>query len=197
MGTTFGCCRNLCGPGSCLSRAEGAAAAFDIVRGLSLETFMSRYLIERIAALPNVVLHFRTEVEALVDDAVNALQGLKQRNHDTGTAATKAIRHLFIFVGADPNTAWLSECLIALDTHGFVRTREATIDGRGRLLVACRYRWRRACRMFTRSATSARAEPRRGPQLLGSARRWWPPCTVSWQLPRGRHIVNIARASSL
>ncbi len=40
-----------------------------VVRGASLEASMSRYLIDRIAALPNVVLHTGTEVTALEGDA--------------------------------------------------------------------------------------------------------------------------------
>ena len=31
------------------------------------------------------------------------------------------MRHLFLFIGADPNTTWLSGC-VALDEKGFVRT---------------------------------------------------------------------------
>ncbi len=40
-----------------------------VVRGPGLEASMSRYLIDRIAALPNVVLHTGTEVAALEEDA--------------------------------------------------------------------------------------------------------------------------------
>jgi len=32
------------------------------------------------------------------------------------------IHHLFLFIGADPNTGWLAQCDIALDGKGFVRT---------------------------------------------------------------------------
>ena len=35
---------------------------------------------------------------------------------------TRKIRHLFLFIGADPNTAWLAGCGIELDAKGFVRT---------------------------------------------------------------------------
>ncbi|MEI9986012.1 MAG: FAD-dependent oxidoreductase [Aliidongia sp.] len=96
-----------------------------IIRGRSLEASMSRYLIERIAALPNVVLHFQTEVTALTGDAASGLVGLELRDRAAGTTTTMAIRHLFLFIGADPNTAWLADCHVALDTHGFVRTGEA------------------------------------------------------------------------
>jgi thioredoxin reductase (NADPH) len=35
---------------------------------------------------------------------------------------TRPIRHLFLFIGADPNTDWLANCNVALDARGFVRT---------------------------------------------------------------------------
>jgi thioredoxin reductase (NADPH) len=34
----------------------------------------------------------------------------------------RPIRHLFLFIGADPNTDWLAQCNVALDGKGFVRT---------------------------------------------------------------------------
>ena len=46
----------------------GCAALHLVVRGEGLEASMSKYLIERIAALPNVELHRRTEVAALAGD---------------------------------------------------------------------------------------------------------------------------------
>ncbi len=46
-----------------------------VIRGEGLEASMSRYLIERIDALPNVELHTRTEVVALEGDATTGLTG--------------------------------------------------------------------------------------------------------------------------
>jgi len=96
-----------------------------IVRGPSLDASMSRYLIDRIAALQNVVLHFHSEVTSLTGDAATGLEGLEIRDNATGSVTSRAIRHLFLFVGADPNTTWLSRLPIALDNHGFVLTGEA------------------------------------------------------------------------
>jgi len=86
---------------------------------------MSLYLVQRIAALPNVVLHLRTEVDGLVGDAATGLQGLELRDRDTGAAETRSIRHLFLFIGADPNSGWLAGCPIRLDPKGFVLTGES------------------------------------------------------------------------
>ncbi|MFZ0692888.1 MAG: FAD-dependent oxidoreductase, partial [Alphaproteobacteria bacterium] len=75
-----------------------------IVRGAGLEATMSRYLIERIGALPNVELHVRKEVVALEGDRANGLTAATFRDRTSGATRTHALRHLFLFIGADPNT---------------------------------------------------------------------------------------------
>jgi thioredoxin reductase (NADPH) len=92
-----------------------------IVRGAGLEASMSRYLIDRIAALPNVTLHVRTEVVALEGDRAQGLTAATFRDRTTGATRTEPLRHLFLFIGADPNAAWLEGC-VALDDKGFVQT---------------------------------------------------------------------------
>ena len=82
---------------------------------------MSRYLIDRIAALPNVVLHTGTEVVALDGDEVQGLKAATFRERATGATRTCPLRHLFLFIGADPNASWLSGC-VAVDGKGFVIT---------------------------------------------------------------------------
>nr|WP_294508734.1 FAD-dependent oxidoreductase [uncultured Rhodopila sp.] len=99
-----------------------------IVRGDGLEASMSRYLIERIAALPNVELHSRTEVVALEGERGQGLSAATFRNRDTGTERTCPLRHLFLFIGADAHTAWLRDC-VALDDKGFVMTGVAVAGG--------------------------------------------------------------------
>ncbi|MFC5526013.1 FAD-dependent oxidoreductase [Rhodanobacter ginsengisoli] len=99
-----------------------------VVRGAGLEASMSRYLIERIAALPNVTLHTRTEVTALRGDAISGLAGATFRHRDGGSEWSGPLRHLFLFVGAEPNAEWLRGCDIEVDAHGFICTGLA---GRG------------------------------------------------------------------
>jgi thioredoxin reductase (NADPH) len=92
-----------------------------VVRGQGLESSMSRYLIDRIAALPNVELHTGTEVIGLEGDETAGLTGAVFRERATGEVHTCHLRHLFLFIGADPNAAWLNGC-VAVDGKGFVVT---------------------------------------------------------------------------
>jgi thioredoxin reductase (NADPH) len=95
-----------------------------IVRGAGLESSMSRYLIDRIAALPNVELHTGTEVIGLEGNQFQELSAATFRRRATSEIHRHALRHLFLFIGADPNTSWLQGCL-AMDEKGFVRTGPA------------------------------------------------------------------------
>ena len=89
------------------------------VRGPGLEDSMSRYLIARIEACPNITLRPFTEIQAL--EGNGHLERVYCRNTKTGVTDSHDIRHLFLMTGATPNTAWLSGCL-ALDSKQFIRT---------------------------------------------------------------------------
>jgi thioredoxin reductase (NADPH) len=101
-----------------------------VVRGDGLEASMSRYLIDRIKALPNVELHTRTEIVGLEGDQATGLTGAVFRDKTTGTTHTCPLRHLFLFIGADPNASWLDSC-VAVDDNGFVVTGAAFAQGNG------------------------------------------------------------------
>jgi thioredoxin reductase (NADPH) len=90
-----------------------------LVRGPGLADSMSRYLISRIDASPNVTLRTWTEVETLEGDG--HLEGLHWRNVQTGEMDAREIQHLFLMTGACPQTAWLRGCL-ALDSKQFIKT---------------------------------------------------------------------------
>jgi thioredoxin reductase (NADPH) len=93
-----------------------------LIRKVGFESTMSRYLIDRIASLPNVTVHPRTEIGALEEDETGlAAIRLKSPCPSSGADHFDA-RHLFLFTGAEPNTSWLHECGVALDQHGFVLT---------------------------------------------------------------------------
>lgn len=91
-----------------------------LVRGVDLEASMSRYLIERIEAQPNIKVLPETTVTGL-DGQGESLESIRWRNRQ-GEEGTCPIRHLFLFIGADPNTDWLTGSDIALDGKGFIRT---------------------------------------------------------------------------
>ena len=89
------------------------------IRGPSLEQTMSRYLVERVRSLPNLTLHTRIELQGLEGDV--QLRRVHYRGAG-GTEGSMTTHHLFIFIGAEPNTGWLKSCGVALDSKGFVLT---------------------------------------------------------------------------
>ena len=85
-----------------------------------LAATMSRYLIDRIAALPNVEIHVGSEIVGLEGDRATGLSGARFRYAD-GSMHHRALRHMFLFIGADPNAGWLHDC-VDTDARGFVIT---------------------------------------------------------------------------
>jgi thioredoxin reductase (NADPH) len=112
--------------------AGQAAKVWMIVRGPSLEASMSKYLIDRIMGLPNVEVIVHSEVVALEGEP-GALSAVRWRNRSTGEETRRELRHLFLFIGADPNTAWMAQCEVALDDKGFVLTGAEVGPGRSAL----------------------------------------------------------------
>jgi len=99
--------------------AQTAKRVHMLVRGAGLAESMSRYLIQRIEGNPTIDLRINTEVTAL--DGTNHLERVQWRDARTGSAETRAIRHVFLMTGAVPSTDWLREC-VALDAKGFIKT---------------------------------------------------------------------------
>ena len=93
-----------------------------LIRGNSLSQSMSRYLIDRINATPNIELLFETEVVNLVGSRNGRLERVAWRNNVTGKESERSIRNLFLFIGADPATDWVRDCKVTLDAKGFVVT---------------------------------------------------------------------------
>jgi thioredoxin reductase (NADPH) len=108
-----------------------AAKIWLLVRGPSLSESMSQYLIDRIAAAPNIEVLTNTEVVALSGSPQGQLERIRWRHRKSGEETERPIRHLFLFIGADPTTDWLHGC-VALDAKGFVQTGGdvPTPDGR-------------------------------------------------------------------
>jgi thioredoxin reductase (NADPH) len=102
------------------------------IRGASLEHSMSHYLIERVTSLSNVTLHTRTELTALEGEA--HLERVRYRGVG-GMEGSMTAHHLFVFVGAEPNTGWLKTCGVSLDSKGFVLTDIDIAEARARPLL--------------------------------------------------------------
>jgi thioredoxin reductase (NADPH) len=102
--------------------AAQAGRVHHLVRAPGLAASMSSYLIERIAAQPNIDLHVESEISALLPDERGALAAVRWRHRRTGEETERPVRHVFLFIGADPNADWLAGCDIALDAKGFVKT---------------------------------------------------------------------------
>ena len=108
--------------------ASHAAKVWLLVRGRDLAASMSRYLVDRIQGLPNVEVLTETEVVGL-EGHDGALDFIRWRQRG-GEETRRPIRHLFSFIGVDPNTEWLARSGVKLDAKGFVVTGE---DGAGLL----------------------------------------------------------------
>jgi thioredoxin reductase (NADPH) len=108
--------------------ASQVAKVYLVVRGASLDAGMSRYLVDRIAGLANVEVVLNTEVSGLeVQDG--HLEAIRWRSRPSGAEDRRPLRHLFLFIGADPNTDWLAGSGVDLDPKGFVLTgADAAID---------------------------------------------------------------------
>ena len=99
--------------------AGAARHVYLLIRGESLASSMSRYLIDRIDRSPDITLLNHTEVSELHGE--EQLSGMTVVRNQTGARRKLEATNLFTFIGADPYTDWLRDTL-ALDEGGFVLT---------------------------------------------------------------------------
>jgi thioredoxin reductase (NADPH) len=90
-----------------------------IVRGESLSSSMSHYLIERIEHTPNISVRYHSAVTAA--SGTNHLETIDICNWATNKQESVPAGALFIFIGAVPPTTWLAPDL-QLDDRGFILT---------------------------------------------------------------------------
>jgi thioredoxin reductase (NADPH) len=103
-----------------------AGAVTMLVRGPSLEASMSHYLIEQIAALPNIEVRTRSSAIAAEGEG-GRLRRLRVRGPDG--EETVAADACFVFIGASPRTDWLAG-VVARDERGFILAgRDAHANG--------------------------------------------------------------------
>jgi thioredoxin reductase (NADPH) len=99
--------------------SKGARSVTLVVRGKSLEASMSHYLIQQIAGLPKIKVRTCTEVIEAHGDG--HLEKLTLRNDATGEQEIVEASHMFVFIGAMPQTDWLDGTVLR-DGKGFVLT---------------------------------------------------------------------------
>ncbi|MBV8569818.1 MAG: FAD-dependent oxidoreductase [Acidobacteriaceae bacterium] len=96
-----------------------ASRVFILVRGPSLADSMSQYLIEQIEQTENIHVEVRTRV--LEAHGEHRLQSLTLACDTSGDTYQVPATSLFIFIGAEPRTAWL-DGVIQRDERGFILT---------------------------------------------------------------------------
>ncbi|MBM7805118.1 thioredoxin reductase (NADPH) [Geodermatophilus bullaregiensis] len=106
--------------------ARHARSVTLVVRGPSLEASMSHYLVQQLAAIPNVAV--RTGTTVVAARGSDHLEELDLRDA-TGAVETVPSSHLFVFIGAAPRTEWL-DGVVARDGLGFLPTGpDLLVDG--------------------------------------------------------------------
>jgi thioredoxin reductase (NADPH) len=93
-----------------------------LIRGTSLASTMSQYLISRIENSPQITLHTHTEIVGL--EGETALEFVTWINRRTGETVRKPILGVFVMIGAEPNSGWLSGT-VKLDDKGFILTGQS------------------------------------------------------------------------
>jgi thioredoxin reductase (NADPH) len=84
---------------------------------------MSRYLVERILAHPNIVVHENTVINKVIGDTSIEEIEIDQE----GVRSKLTINAIFVFIGADPGANWLPDSL-GRDEKGFILTGEDALQ---------------------------------------------------------------------
>ncbi|HWG64982.1 MAG TPA: FAD-dependent oxidoreductase [Streptosporangiaceae bacterium] len=107
--------------------SRSSADVHIIIRGETLATSMSRYLIDQIEREPRIQVTPRTRVTALLGQ--DELEGVDLLDIGTQQTSKLAVGGLFIFIGAKPSTDWLAGQLAA-DSSGFLLTGTSIPESR-------------------------------------------------------------------
>jgi thioredoxin reductase (NADPH) len=97
--------------------AESGSPVTLVCRGPDLNASMSRYLVDRIEAHQRINVRMNTKITGLQGDETLSAVRISGKDGD----ATLDCVALFSFIGAEPNSGWLTGCA-ALDQRGFVLT---------------------------------------------------------------------------
>ena len=101
-----------------LHLAKYASQVSLLIRGSSLTSGMSQYLIDQIEATDNISVRLGTR---LVDaEGVVRLEGVVIEEISSGERTRLPLSGLFVMIGAEPHTAWLTG--LQRDERGFILT---------------------------------------------------------------------------
>lgn len=106
--------------------AQYAKRVVLLARGENLRRSMSEYLVERIEATPTIDVRTRTEVQACEGHG-RLEQLVLSDSHAPDTREVVSASRLYVFIGAAPQTDWLSEDFVR-DKRGFLLTGPALLD---------------------------------------------------------------------
>ncbi|NEE01091.1 FAD-dependent oxidoreductase [Phytoactinopolyspora halotolerans] len=109
--------------------AEYAKRVVMLVRGPDLRRRMSEYLVTRIEAHPSIDVRTCTEVTTCAGDG--HLERITVTDTRDGRTEELPADRLFVFIGAQPPTDWLSDAFLR-DDRGFLLTGPALLDDDGR-----------------------------------------------------------------
>jgi thioredoxin reductase (NADPH) len=110
--------------------AQFARKVTMLVRGDSLKSTLSQYLIDRIYATRNIQVRTRTEVTALRGEKV--LEEITIVDHGAGREETARTHWLFVCIGGVPQTEWATEVGIVRDEGGYLMTGPDLMRGQQR-----------------------------------------------------------------
>ena len=109
---------NSAGPGAVFFARTARRVAM-LVRSVGLETSMSQYLIDRIAATPNIEVVPRVTVTEAIGET--RLEAVRVQNLDSGEESLRPCAALFLFVGGAPRSERFAG-LVERDDKGFILT---------------------------------------------------------------------------
>ena len=98
-----------------------------VIRGGSLKSTVSAYLVDRIAATPNVEALTNSEVTALHGD--DYLRAITVTNLLTNTSQTIETRWVFVCIGGAPHTEWAADVGLVRDEAGYLVTGPELLNG--------------------------------------------------------------------
>ena len=152
--------------------ADRVAKVWMIVRGPSLDASMSRYLVDRIAATPNIEVLYNTSVSAL-DGSDGMLQAIRCRSQLSGDERSLA----------GSATCSCSSARTPIPTGWPAPASPSTTRASFVPAATCEARSKPICPAFSRSATYAAARSSGSPPRSVKARRSSRHCTRFWRRP--------------